>query len=208
MKVVWRSDPLKLVNPFRWKSSNEAWCVNLFRVWWKVGFGGDKNVYRAHKNAFKISAECVSSKVWKENQLGCVPLRKSFPGIWHRQRKKKFCENDAFACWMMAFVIPTALRNQHLTTKVKDQRDLLESFLVERPSTRNLVHALCLLATTSLPRARVIVPLEDAWMMAINVWQQRVSAVRSTNKTLATSRCSPFRTRVEWVGILKNSYET
>lgn len=87
------------------------------------GVRGDKNVYRAHKNAFKIPAECVSSKVWKENQLGCVPLWKSFPGIWHRRRKKKFCENDAFACWMMAFVIPTALRNQHLTTKVKDQRD-------------------------------------------------------------------------------------
>lgn len=143
----------------------------------------------------------------KGNQLGCVPLWKSFPGIWHRRRKKKFYENDAFACWMMAFVIPTALRNQHLTTKVKDQRDS-RKFPRWEASTRNLVLALCLIATTSLPRARVIVPLGDAWMMAINVWQQRVSAVSGTNKKLATSRCSPFRTRVEWVGTLKNSYES
>lgn len=171
------------------------------------GVRGDKNVYRAHKNAFKIPAECVSSKVWKENQLGCVPLWKSFPGIWHRRRKKKFYENDAFACWMMAFVIPTALRNQHLTTKVKDQRD---SRKFSRWEAINTQFGACTLPHRHYesPRARVIVPLGDAWMMAINVWQQRVSAVRSTNKKLATSRCSPFRTRVEWVGTLKNSYES
>lgn len=66
------------------------------------GVRGDKNVYRAHKNAFKIPAECVSSKVWKETNWVAFPwgnLFRVFDTDDGRRslRKRRICLlNDGF----------------------------------------------------------------------------------------------------------------